>query len=62
MSLLLFLLLGIPLPLYLLWNADTPENFWRIIAITGLSTIPLAIAWSMLYDWVKIVIFKKEYE
>jgi hypothetical protein len=47
-----FLILGLPLPVWLMWQADTPEYFFQVLFFTLLSGIPIVIIGAMIYDWV----------
>lgn len=41
-------LLGVPLPIVLLLSLPTPENFWRTLAITGMTGIAIYLACSVV--------------
>ena len=52
-------LLGVPLPIVLLLSLPTPENFWRTLAITGLTGIAIYLASSVIIGTV--LARKREY-
>lgn len=49
----IFLLLGLPLPVYFWWTAPTPEYSLAAIGFTLMLGIPLYIGFVWLWDWSK---------
>ena len=47
----ILLILGLPLPVWLLIQADTPENFFRALAFCLLAGIPVYLVLYFLIDW-----------
>lgn len=45
------LILGLPPILLVFWNLNTPENFFRYLAIILMTGIPVYIALTILWDW-----------
>lgn len=52
-------LLGVPLPIVLLLSIPTPENFWRTLALTGLTGIAIYLTCSVVIG--TILARKREY-
>jgi len=52
-------LLGVPLPVVLLLSIPTPENFWRTLAITGLTGIAIYLTCSVIIG--TLLVRRREY-
>jgi len=56
----IFLLLGLPLPVYFWWTAGTPEASLAAIGFTLMLGIPLYIGFVWLWDWGKDLLSRKK--